>query len=156
MKIRHPKTEESSNHHFSGAMAMLNFSGVLGFVWFLQSTTANLPRVFRIWNHLVNQQINIVTSLSPSPETINDLKKNPLPKHKDSPEMSPHVPSASQSCGIISPIGSTNLTPQCFHYVGTIGRSIFGDTPPKIYMWPKNWWLVDVSPFARGCFQVPC
>ena len=28
----------------------------IGLVWFLQSTTANLPRVFRIWKHLVNQQ----------------------------------------------------------------------------------------------------
>ena len=29
-------------------------------------------------------------------------------------------------------------------------------TPPKTNMEPKNWWFVDVSPFPRGYFQVPC
>ena len=29
-------------------------------------------------------------------------------------------------------------------------------TPPKINMEPENWWFVDVSPFPKGCFQVPC
>ena len=29
------------------------------------------------------------------------------------------------------------------------------DTPPKTNMEPKKWWFVDVSPFARGYFQVP-
>ena len=30
------------------------------------------------------------------------------------------------------------------------------DTPPKTNMEAKNWWFVDVSPFPRGHFQVPC
>ena len=29
-------------------------------------------------------------------------------------------------------------------------------TPPKTNMEPKDWWFVDVSPFPRGYFQVPC
>ena len=29
-------------------------------------------------------------------------------------------------------------------------------TPPKTNMEPKNWWFVDVSPFPRRFFQVPC
>ena len=34
--------------------------------------------------------------------------------------------------------------------------SVMGITPLKINMEPKNWWFVDVSPFPRGYFQVPC
>ena len=30
------------------------------------------------------------------------------------------------------------------------------NTPPKTNIEPKNWWFVDVSPFPRGYFQVPC
>ena len=30
------------------------------------------------------------------------------------------------------------------------------DTPSKTKMAPKNWWFVDVFPFPRGYFQVPC
>ena len=29
-------------------------------------------------------------------------------------------------------------------------------TPPKTHIEPTNWWCVDVSPFPRGYFQVPC
>ena len=32
----------------------------------------------------------------------------------------------------------------------------FRDTPPKTNIEPKNWWFVDVSPFTKGYFQVPC
>ena len=32
----------------------------------------------------------------------------------------------------------------------------FTATPPKTNMEPQNWWFVDVSPFLRVYFQVPC
>ena len=36
------------------------------------------------------------------------------------------------------------------------GAEIVLYTPPITNMEPKNWWLVDVSHFARGYVQVPC
>ena len=33
---------------------------------------------------------------------------------------------------------------------------LYTKTPPKFNMEPKNWWFVDVSPYPRGYFQVPC
>ena len=37
-----------------------------------------------------------------------------------------------------------------------IVRFRFWITPPKTNMEPQNWWFVDVSPFQKWDFQVPC
>ena len=37
-----------------------------------------------------------------------------------------------------------------------VAMAVIMSTPPKTNIEPTNWWCVDVSPFPRGYFQVPC
>ena len=100
-------------------------------------------------SHLVYASLateRLTLALQPGDIQILDSTSSPLSPKQSWAHMIPNI--FWNSSGCVAEDCSFGLQN------ATIGQAV--NTPPKIIMEPQNWWFLNVSPFPRRYFQVPC